>query len=152
MIDTKRITNEYVQAQIAAGEERELDFKQYLENRGWIVEQSQGNFSYWDLKGTRDGITITWEMKYNSGIEQYGTCFVEYYQSGYPSGMNTTKADYQCHSSEYGEYRCLKTSELDDYIKSNNLRLINTYYIAHNGKTSAQGYRVPFDELTFVKK
>lgn len=143
-------TNEYVKNQIEAGEAREIALKDYLEGRGWTVEMTVGNFSDYDLSCDRDGLSLTIECKYNSGIAKYGTAFIETYQSGYPSGLQKTKADYQVHFSETGEVRGIKTAVLKEWITDNNPKLCSTKMKLKSGVVSGQGYRLPWEVLTLI--
>ena len=142
----------YFKKQLKAGEDCEKDFKAFLESKDWTVTMTEGNFSDYDILAQKDGIEVTFEVKYNSGIEKYKTCFIEYYQSGLVSGLQKSKADYQIHYSEFGEVRCMRTDEVRKYIKDNNLSLKSTMMKTKSGKVSGQGYRIPFTDLTLIKK
>ena len=141
----------YFSSKKKTGEDAEREFKAYLEGHGYDVIMTEGDFSDYDLKAVKGNIDITFEVKYNSGIEKYKTCFVEYFQSNKPAGMQKTKADWQIHFSEFGEIRGIRTNDLKKYIEDNELPLKSTMMKTKSGKISGQGYRVPFDVLTLIR-
>lgn len=152
----EKIGNEYYKTQSTLGEKAELDFAEYLEEDESVtnIEVTKGYFPEYDISAIIGNSTLptTWEIKYNSEVGKYKHVFVECYQSGKPSGMQVTTADYQVHYSEFGEVRGLLTIELAMLIAKKNRKLVPTKY-SYNGKiVSALGYTVRFDDLKAITK
>ena len=143
---------EYFNNKLIEGENAERDFKEYLEGRGWTVEMTTGNFHAYDLIASRDGLDIKFEIKCNSGIEKYKTAFMETFQSGYPSALAITEADWIIHYSEYGEVRGLSTVDMKKYIQDNKLPLSNTKMKTSGGYVSGSGYRIPWNDMKLIKQ
>lgn len=137
----------YFETQLSISEHCEAIFSEWLKERGWDITSIGEKEKGYDIKCNRDGLELLFEVKYNSGIEKYGTAFVETYQSGYPSGLNVTEADYQIHFSEDFRCRGFKTADLIKYIKENDLPLSSTSMITYDGKTSGMGYRVKWEDF-----
>lgn len=145
------VTSAYVEKTLKIAEITENHFAEWLSDRGWeVLEITQGVFSEYDIKVTKDGITLTFEVKTASASERYGCYFVEYYQSGKRSGMLKTTADYQVYYDERGDVRMFQTQGLDDYIINNDLPIKPTKYKTISGNVSALGYTVPYEAFTFV--
>jgi hypothetical protein len=80
------------------GEETELEIKEILEEDGYHVEKVDGKHSFYDLRATKDGSSLAFEIKTDSQ-----TCFtknvaIELYKiiddHQEPAGLSITKADY----------------------------------------------------------
>lgn len=152
-MEKTKITTDYVDKQMALADKTETHFAEWLKGRGYIdVEVTEGKFSQYDVSGFRDGFYTTFEIKTASASKKYGCYFVEYFQSGKPSGMQKTTADYQVYYDEQGNVRYFKTKDLESYIENNDINLIPTKYISYGDVVSALGYKVPVDEFDFVMK
>ena len=148
-----KITNEYVNKQLALADKTENHFADWLRSRGYLdIEVTEGVFSEYDVSGFRDGLYTSFEIKTASKSERYGTYFIEYFQSGKPSGMQKTTADYQIYYDEQGYVRYMSTRDLNKYIKDNDLELIPTKYISYGTTVSALGYKVPVKEFIMITK
>lgn len=145
-----KYNNAYVQKKFAQGDRVEELLCQHYESQGWKVERApKQKFSDWDIKVSHSGFTHTLEVKYNSGIEQYGHCFVEVYQSGQPSGLTVSKASHQVHVSETGEVKFMRTEDLKGYIDHFKPRLIDNKYRSYNGtKVAGSGYKIPWNTMS----
>ena len=113
----------YFKKQLAISEDCERLFSHWLESRGWTIEAIGEAKTGYDIKAIRDGLELAWEIKYNSGIKKYKTIFAETFQSGYPSGLQKTTADYQVHFNEDLECRVMKTSDMRKYVIDNDIPL-----------------------------
>ena len=135
------------------GEQNERDFAYILRATGHsFVEISKGRTSEWDVRAiSPKGEKLYFEVKTNRGVEEWGTIFVEYEQSGKASGMNKTVADWQIHYDEKGRCGCITTKALHKYIEDNNIQPSHTRRKNKKGKPSGSGYRVPWDILEPVK-
>ena len=146
------ITNNtgYFLKQLEISEERERLFSEWLQYRGWKITSIGDKLSTYDIKAERDGFELTFEVKYNSGIEKYETAFVETYQSGEPSGLQTTTADYQIHFDERGNCRGWNTGDLIKYIADNKIKLSSTKMVTKSGEISGKGHRVTYADFPIV--
>ena len=147
------ITNNagYFLRQLEISEKHERLFSQWLQGRGWKIASMGDKLSAYDLKVVKNGKEMTFEIKYNSAVEKYKTVFVETRQSGKPSGLEVSTADYQIHFDETGKCKGWETKDLIKYIKDNKIKLSSTRMMTKSGEISGQGHRVPFDDfpLTF---
>ena len=143
------ITNNagYFLKQLEISEERERLFSEWLQGRGWKITSIGDKLSTYDIKAERDGFELTFEVKYNSGIEKYETAFIETFQSGEPSGLQTTTADYQIHFDERGNCRGWKTGDLIKHIADNKIKLSSTKMVTKSGKVSGKGHRVTYTDF-----
>ena len=141
---------EYFKKQLRISEDCERLFAHWLQSREWNITSIGEQEAGYDIIAERDGIELKFEIKYNSGIGKYHTAFIETWQSGYPSGLQTTTADYQIHFDEKMRCRGFKTSELRKYISENNIPLSATKMTTKSGKVSGNGFRVPFNDFPLI--
>ena len=150
-----QITTDYVEKGFELAKETEYDFAKWLVNRPeeWLTEITEGKFSAYDILavGFHTGVETTFEIKTASKSKKFKSYFVEYYQSGKPSGMQTTLADYQVYYDEQGDVMFIRTAQLDEYIKRKKLKLKANGYTSH-GVAAAHGYVVPKSVFKFLKK
>ena len=137
----------YFREQLKKSEECEKLFAAWLESRNWEITSLGEKAKGFDIKAVKDNLELSFEIKFNSQINKYKTAFVETFQSGYPSGLQVTTADYQIHFNEDLECRCMKTSDLRKYISKHNIPLSATKMMTKSGKVSGNGFRVPFKDM-----
>lgn len=149
MTDNKSVSKEetvnnkeYFKTMKEKGEHCERLLQQYFKDHGWSTRLTTGKDSRFDLEVKKDGIPVSFEVKYNDKVNKYDTVFVETHQSGYKSGLCTTKAMYQAHFNEDFECRIMETSKLKQLIKDQQLPMSHTNMKTKSGKISGSGYRV----------
>lgn len=148
-----RIGNKYFKDSLKMGQAAERDFAGLLKKDSkWSgVTIMEGMFPDYDITATKDATIVTWEIKYNSGVSSCQHVFVEVYQSGKPSGMQVTTADYQVHYADDGRIGYLPTMQLAKLIGDKNRKITDTQYTYDGVKVSAQGYTVRFSDLILLR-
>ena len=107
-----------------------------------------GNFPEFDIEYGK-----TWEIKTSAEVTKYKHHFVEYYQTGKPSGMQKTTADDWVFYGNDGLIYSIDRKELDalcmEKFKRTN-KWSYTNYVTKSGKVSGKGIAIHKDNFTVI--
>jgi hypothetical protein len=116
---------------LIVGEEYELKLLTYLTNNGYSAHTSSSkefDIAYVYTADTLDNKVKTIELKTDFKAHSTNNIFVELYQNGYESGINTTTANSWC-TTIVNSYQpknkciCVNTKHLKKYIEDNKQEL-----------------------------
>ena len=113
---------------LAFGQIAEKEFKDILEEEGWEVIQSEGKKSDYDLLATKDGKTITYEMKTDRKAIYTCNVPIEFSKTAHNKteqcGVNSSKADYYVFKLEFNHhFYVIATDKLKQLISDENFKI-----------------------------
>ena len=108
-----------------------------------------GNFPEFDIEYDEK----TWEIKTSAGVAEINHHFVEYYQTGKPSGMQKTTADDWVFYGNDGLIYSIDRKELnalceEKFERTNKWSYTN--YVTKSGKVSGKGIAIHKDHFTVI--
>lgn len=112
------------QSDLKFGEAYQHLLKELVEHD--LCSMSKGNFKEWDVKMTKDGFDLTFEVKADRLATKTGNMAIEIACSGKPSGLTASKADYWAyfiHGTR--DWYMMDTEELRDMLKAKKYREVN---------------------------
>jgi hypothetical protein len=134
---------------LVIGQQHEEKLITYLTNNGYSAQTSSSkeyDIAYVYTGDTVDKKVKTLELKSDFKAHSTNNIFVELYQNGYESGINTTTADSWCttiinSSQEKNKCICVNKNKLKKYIEDNKDKL------KLSGGHQSEGYLVPIFKL-----
>lgn len=108
-----------IRKSFSLGDKAEAECWDWLESLGFEVEKVPQEIRYdYDLKATKNKLSVTFEVKNDIKSAVTGNIAIEYFNSKKkePSGISSTKADYWVHRFE-NKLWVIKTETLKNFIK-----------------------------------